>query len=470
MPALTGYAGFLYASHMIDIRKALGRMPRRGKFCSLAELDSAALALKADPRFKVGVAGRSALGRPIYHIRCGSGGLKVLVVGYPHPNEPVGGLSVLALLSLLKERPALLAPGEVEWHIVPCAAPDGAALTEAWTLRPFSFERFMRHYFRKDPRHDIESSFPVSYGTLKFARPVPETRALMRVLRAAKPDLYYSLHNTSSERAFVMVGRNFGRAVNARLTGLLKACGIPVSADPLPMAVKTYAKGVFSEILIRAEYDSLKKTGEDPARYIKSGATPVEYLRAYNAQAISLLCELPHVKRAAAPRGRGNARRRRLRSAADGAYFASVLAGEWLKVKGEVNRESPFYSQVAARMPARLRTLRTPALPAGIFSDASLDRAPAPGELEEDFLRRYYELCGDGQFAGLLRDSRQTPAVKAALARVEALLEEFYGELAADGAFKGFRPIAPAALARAQLGCGLIVINSLLKARKRKLS
>lgn len=454
---------------MIDINKTLASFPSYRAFRSLADINAFTLALRGDPRFKVSVAGRSALGKPIRHVRFGRGGIKVLVVGYPHPNEPVGGLTVLALLTLLKEKHSPLAGQGIEWHIVPCAAPDGAALTEGWTLRPFSFRRFMEYYFRKDPCHDIESSFPIKYGTLDFHSPVPETRALMRVMRSARPDLYYSLHNASSEKAFFFVGRDLARKHCARLHALAKRLRIPLSEEPLPMAVKTYAKSIFSEILIRAEYDSIRKSGDDPAKYIKSGATPVEYLREYNKEAFSFLCEFPHVKRTRAAKKTSGPNRRRmlLRSEADRLYFISVLLGEWRKVGKEVNKSSPFYSQVAARMPGRETALKNPRLQAKLLSDPAADRPTLPAEAEESRLETYYDLCWNWQFLRLLEDSRRTPAVKAASARLKTLLTGFYLELEKTGAFAGFKPIPVNNLVRAQLGCGLIVINSILEERLR---
>ena len=451
---------------MIDVNKVLGRLPHYKAFQPVSRLNKFVEGLRRDRRFTIAAPGHSELGEPIYHVRFGTGKLKVLIVGYPHPNEPDGGLTVLALLTLLKEGCPELAGQGIEWHIVPCATPDGAALAEGWTLKPFSFERFMEYYFRKDPCHDLESSFPVKYGKMDFKKPVSETRALMKVLRAARPALYYSLHNATHGGAFFLVGRDLGAKYYSRFYRLMRGLGMPLHTEKLDLALKTYGKSVYSEILIKDEYDSLRKSMSDPTRYIKSGATPVEYLRKYNKDAFSFICEFPHVTHRPPSRGEGsgqNRRRQVLRGAADEFYLLSVIFSEWRRVKGDINKKSPFYTQVAARMPGREEYLREARFSGDTLKDDSLDRAALKSEEFDDCLGLYYNLCWNWQFVRLLEDSRQTPGVKAARARIEKLLREFYAGLETKREFSSFRSIPIASLVKAQLGSGLIVINSMLE-------
>lgn len=44
--------------------------------------------------FKVNQIGKSLEGRPIYMIKAGEGKKKALVWGFPHPNEPIGALTI----------------------------------------------------------------------------------------------------------------------------------------------------------------------------------------------------------------------------------------------------------------------------------------------------------------------------------------------------------------------------------------
>lgn len=472
MPVLSAFATIIIdPMNKINIERILGSLPVFKSFLPLARINKFTESLRKDPRFGVEIAGRSSLGKPIYHVRFGRGGTKVLFAGFPHPNEPVGGLTTHALLTLLKDGCPELAGRDIEWHVIPCATPDGAARTEGWTLQPFSFQRFMRYYFRKDHCHDLESSFPIKYGKMNFRKPVPETRAVMEVLRSARPDLYYSLHNASQEGAFFLVGRELGAKYYSQFYRLMRRLKIPLYTGQFPLAVKKYSAGVYSEILIRSEYDSLKKFEKDPTKYIRSGATPVEYLREYNKDAFSFICEFPHMKRPLSglrTASAGNRRRDLLRGAADRLFLASVLLCEWAKVKKEVNRKSPFYTQIATGMRDRAQALKDPRFSAKTLADASTDRPVLKSEEAEENLQAYYSLCWNWQFVRLLEDSRQTTAVKAARARIKIILLEFYGELEERGAFSDLKPVPVSSLVKAQLGCGLIVVNSMLEKRGRQ--
>ena len=453
----------------INIEKVLGSLPAFKSFLPLARINGFTESLRKDPRFSVEIAGRSSLGKPIYHVRFGRGRTKVLFAGFPHPNEPVGGLTAVALLTLLKDGCPELTGQDIEWHVIPCATPDGAARTEGWTLKPFSFKRFMQYYFRKDHCHDLESSFPIKYGKLNFRKPVPETRAVMQVLRSARPDLYYSLHNASQEGALFLVGRELGVKYYSQFYRLMRRLKIPLYTGQFPLTVKKYSAAIYSEILIRAEYDNLKKFEKDPTKYIKSGATPVEYLREYNKNAFSLICEFPHMKRPPARGGAastGNRRRQLLHGAADRLFLMSVIHCEWEKVKKDLNRKSPFYTQIATGMQARAEALKEPRFSAQTLADASTDRPVLKSEEAEENLQAYYNnLCCNWQFVRLLEDSRQTAGVKAARARIKALLLEFYDEMKERGAFSDLKPVPVGSLVKAQLGSGLIVLNSMLEKR-----
>ena len=469
MPVLSAFATMIIdPMNKINIERTLGSLPVFKSFLPLTRINKFTESLRKDPRFSVKIAGRSSLGKPIYHVRFGRGGTKVLFAGFPHPNEPVGGLTALALLTLLKDGCPELAGRDIEWHVIPCATPDGAALTEGWTLKPFSFRRFMRYYFRKDHCHDLESSFPIKYGKMNFRKTVPETRAVMKVLRTARPDLYYSLHNASQEGAFFLLGRELGAKYYSQFYRLMRRLKIPLYAGEFPLIVKKYSPAIYSEILIRTEYDNLKKLEKDPTKYIKSGATPVEYLREYNKDAFSFICEFPHMKRPPAGPGTtsaGNRRRDLLRRSADRLFMMSVLLCEWEKVKKDVNGKSPFYTQIATGMQARAEALKEPRFSAKTLADAATDRPLLKSEEAEENLQAYYNLCWNWQFVRLLGDSRQTARVKAARARIKALLLEFYEELEERGAFSDLKPVPVGSLVKAQLGSGLIVVNSMLEKR-----
>ena len=185
---------------MIRVEKLLLGVPKFEKFCSVQELRTLVESLRVESSgLQVAVAGMSALGRPIHHVKGGTGKIKALLVGFPHANEPIGGLTVLSLLRLLRE--GALADAGVEWHIVPCIDPDGAVLNEGWSQTDFTLRNYLRNFHRQELRDQVECSFPIHYKKLLFDQPVTEAQILMRLLKGIRPDFYYPLHNSTGTGA-----------------------------------------------------------------------------------------------------------------------------------------------------------------------------------------------------------------------------------------------------------------------------
>jgi len=152
-------------------------VPEHREFLTLEELQRSSRALVAE---FPGVArledvGRSAEGRPIELLTIGDGPRSVLLVGVPHPNEPIGTLTAEFLARLFCENAALREHLGVTLHVVKVADPDGLVLNEGWFKGAFSPLRYALNYYRPPHREQVEWSFPVSYRSLQFSTPSPET-------------------------------------------------------------------------------------------------------------------------------------------------------------------------------------------------------------------------------------------------------------------------------------------------------
>ena len=73
-------------------------------------------------------AGESRAGRPLWVMSFGRGERQVLTVAGAHANEPVGGVSALALAEEFVRDPGVLEEWDCTWHFLLCLDPDGAAL------------------------------------------------------------------------------------------------------------------------------------------------------------------------------------------------------------------------------------------------------------------------------------------------------------------------------------------------------
>ena len=241
-----------------------------------------------------------------------------------------------------------------------------------------------------------------------------------------------------------------------------------INSEPLEKRVALLVDGILDKFEIERESDNRMVGGIFKGRIknLDPGLKAAFVDIGFNKNAFSFVCEFPHMKRrpdGATKPSSGNRRRLLLRAEADELFFISVLLGEWNKVKGDVNKKSPFYTQVAARMPGREEAVKAPRLNSRALTDAANDRPALEGEERDARLQAYYNVCWNWQFLRLLEDSPQTLRIKSARARVKELLLEFYGELEDAGTFSGLEPVPVGRLVKAQLGSGLIVLNSMLE-------
>src|SRR5262249_16314039 len=176
---------------------ALARVPDYREFFSLDELRQRThrLAEEFPGVARVETVGASAEGRPIDLLTVGHGRRPVLLVGVPHPNEPIGPLTTDFVRGLRCGAGELGNRLDVAVLAVPVAAPDGLVLNEGWLKGPFSPLRYALGFYRPPHREQVEWSFPVDYKTLRFTTPAPETATVMRVMERVRPRVFYSLHN-----------------------------------------------------------------------------------------------------------------------------------------------------------------------------------------------------------------------------------------------------------------------------------
>ncbi|WHT16964.1 M14 family zinc carboxypeptidase [Crossiella sp. CA-258035] len=177
------------------IRAVLAGLPEVDRYPTVdeqqAELDE--LAGRYPQLVAVRRVGTSRQGEPIRVASIGDGTANALVLGGPHPNEPVGGLTVRELGRLLCARPELRAG--LRWHLVPCIDPDGARLNESWFASPGDREAYARGFYRPDLAEQPEWTFPHLAEHWYFDRMLPETVALSRLIDELRPVVQASLHN-----------------------------------------------------------------------------------------------------------------------------------------------------------------------------------------------------------------------------------------------------------------------------------
>jgi hypothetical protein len=225
--------------------------------------------------------GASSEGRPVDLLTIGHGSRAVLLVGVPHPNEPIGTLTLEFLCRLLCEDEALRASLDVTFHVIQVADPDGFVLNEGWFKGAFSPLRYALEYYRPPHREQVEWSFPVDYKTLRFTTPSAETAAVMRVMQRVRPRVFYSLHNAGFCGVYFYVSHD-RPALFAALRGLVESQALPLHrGEPEVPYLRTLAPAVYALFGIDETYDYMARTlGEDPAPLIEAGTSSDDWLSA----------------------------------------------------------------------------------------------------------------------------------------------------------------------------------------------
>lgn len=279
----------------MDTATLLARVPDYREFATLEEVSQRNDELASDfpGLVRRETVGRSAEGRPIDLLTVGHGRRSVLIVGVPHPNEPIGLLTSEFLCRLLCEDEGLRTALDVTLHVVPVADPDGLALNEGWLKGDLSPARYALGFYRPPHREQVEWSFPLDYKSVRFSTPSPEAATLMRVMERTRPGWFYSLHNATLGGVYFYVsGERPG--LFAALQRLVAEHELPLHrGEPEVPYLRRLSAGIFGLFGAEDTYEYLARTlGVDPAPHIEAGTCADDWLKRVS-DAFAFVCEVP---------------------------------------------------------------------------------------------------------------------------------------------------------------------------------
>ncbi|UCB42437.1 MAG: hypothetical protein JSV77_08230 [Dehalococcoidales bacterium] len=271
-------------------------VPGYKAFFTVDELKTSSkkLARKYPDRVEVLNIGHSRRGDPIEALKIGSGPKQAVLFAMPHPNEPIGSMTLEYLSSRLVEDDSLLQSLNHTWYLIKCIDPDGARLNEGWFKGPFTVENYTRHYYRPASFQQIEWTFPIDYKTLHFNSPLPETQTLMSLIRKVRPDFLYSIHNAGFGGAYFYISEATPSLYNS-FHQLVDSQGLPLHlGEPEEPHIPKYAEAIFKITGAQEQYDYLEKhTSEDPANIFKAGTDSFAYTSRF-CHPFGLVCEVPY--------------------------------------------------------------------------------------------------------------------------------------------------------------------------------
>lgn len=255
---------------------------------------AADLAAQHGGRVRLDEIGRSRAGDPIQLLTIAPENPRgsVLVIGQPHPNEPIGMATVVALCERLADNPDVVDELGVAWHVVPCADPDGTRLNEGWFAGPWTRDFYARHFYRPGSEQQVEWTFPFETDGFRVDAPMPETRALMTALDQVQPDVLVSLHNGELGGAYFYATGGTD-ALYRELADLCAVYDVPLHhGDPETPLSELLAPAVYSVPTAQQLYDMCLALGLDPTTLV-SGGSSLDYLSRTKKPA-GLAIELPY--------------------------------------------------------------------------------------------------------------------------------------------------------------------------------
>jgi hypothetical protein len=281
----------------MNFKELLGSIPDYKEFMTISELDNSSRILaKKYNHVELKRIGESSEGRDIQCLKIGAGKKNALLIGFPHPNEPIGSMSVEFLSWFLAENPDFTKNTGYTWYLIKAIDVDGAILNEGWFKGDFDPIKYAKHYYRPASYEQVEWSFPIKYKKLEFTASPPETLALISLIDDIKPSFVYSLHNSGFGGVYYYITREVG-SIFDELFNFVKQEHLPMHLGEAetPWMEKLH-DGIFKQAGIRDLYDSMIAQGiENPQDVIKMGGSSMDYLKNHlDKTYFSLVCEIPY--------------------------------------------------------------------------------------------------------------------------------------------------------------------------------
>jgi hypothetical protein len=278
----------------MDIQAIVNRVPDYQEFLTVDEMDESTrkLAEEYPGIITVFEAGKSSKGHPILAMKIGDGPKNALCFACPHPNEPIGAMTMEFFSRALAEDQNLREELGFTWYIIKCIDPDGTRLNEKWFKGPFNIYNYTKNFFRPVGYEQVEWTFPIDYKGLHFNSPIPETQALMKIIDETAPEFMYSLHNAGFGGAYWYITHDIpelyeGLLDSARKQDVALSLGEPESPD-----VTEFSPAIFEMMSAKHIYDYTEKyTGKAPTASF--GTTSADYAST-KADCVTLLTELPY--------------------------------------------------------------------------------------------------------------------------------------------------------------------------------
>ena len=200
-----------------------------------------------------------------------------LVMGVPHPNEPIGCMLIEHLSRWLASDKELRDELGYTWYFVKAWDADSLALN-TWIKGPFTLSNYTRNFFRPASYEQVEWTFPIDYKTLHFHEPLPETEAMMALIDKVKPRFMYSLHNSGFGGVYWYQTHKTPE-IWEEMRAIVEEQDLPLHlGEPEAPYAEEWAPALYKLLTTVDKYDYQEKYGKgDPAANISAGTSSSDY-------------------------------------------------------------------------------------------------------------------------------------------------------------------------------------------------
>ncbi|WP_217628973.1 M14 family zinc carboxypeptidase [Halopelagius longus] len=238
--------------------------------------------------------GESRDGETLWAVTVGDGDRSALLFGAPHPNEPIGSMTIDFLVHELATNDELRSSLDYTFVCVPVSDPDGVRLNEGWFDGPFTLSNYAQNFFRPPPDEQIEATFPIERENYSFDSPTPATRALADLIDTHHPEFVYSFHNTAFGGCYYYVTEPLEPLYDT-LSSLPGEYGVPLDmGEPEWFDLESFDDAVYPLQTFDDQYDAARNDEDVALEEALFGGTAYDYASRGDDDVVEFVVELPY--------------------------------------------------------------------------------------------------------------------------------------------------------------------------------
>lgn len=238
--------------------------------------------------------GESKGGETIWTVTIGTGDHSALLFGAPHPNEPIGSMTIDFLIHELATNDELRASLDYEFVCMPIADIDGVRLNEGWFDGPFTLSNYIQNFYRPPPDEQVEATFPVEYEDYSFDEPTPATRVLADLIEAHHPDFIYSFHNLEFGGCYYYLTEPL-EPLHDVLSSLPEEYGVPLHhGEPEWFENEAFDDAIYRLRTFEDQYEMVHEDDDVELEEVLLGGNAYDYASRFDEDVVEFIVELPY--------------------------------------------------------------------------------------------------------------------------------------------------------------------------------